>query len=48
MNPKIVVRCEKDADVGTIRDVTVSAFMTLEVSNHTEQFIIAALRAPSP
>lgn len=45
MNPKIVIRCERDADVGTIRDVTVSAFKTLEISNHTEQFIIAALRA---
>ena len=33
------------ADVGAIRDVTVSAFKTLEISNHTEQFIIAALRA---
>jgi putative acetyltransferase len=45
MNPKIVIRCETDADVGAIRDVTVSAFKTLEISNHTEQFIIAALRA---
>ncbi len=45
MNPKIVVRYETDADVGVIRDVTVSAFMTLEISNHTEQFIIEALRA---
>ncbi len=45
MNPKIVIRCETDADVGAIRDVTVSAFKTLEISNHTEQFIIAALRS---
>ncbi|SCZ58464.1 GNAT family N-acetyltransferase [Thiohalomonas denitrificans] len=45
MNPKIVIRCETDADVEAIRDVTVSAFKTLEISNHTEQFIIEALRA---
>jgi len=44
MNPKILIRCETDADVGAIRDVTVSAFKTLEISNHTEQFVIAALR----
>lgn len=45
MDPKIVIRSETDADVDAIRDVTVSAFKTLEVSGHTEQFIIAALRA---
>ena len=44
-NPKIVIRSETDADVSTITDVTVAAFKTLEISNHTEQFIIAALRA---
>jgi putative acetyltransferase len=45
MNPKVVIRCETDADVDAIRDVTASAFETLEISSHTEQFIIAALRA---
>ena len=45
MNPKIVIRNETDADAGTITEVTVAAFKTLEISNHTEQFIIAALRA---
>ena len=45
MNPKVVIRCETDADIDAIRDVTVSAFKTLEISSHTEQFIIAALRA---
>jgi putative acetyltransferase len=45
MNPKIVVRRETDADITAIRDVTVAAFMTLEISNHTEQYIIEALRA---
>jgi len=45
MNPKIVIRNETDADVSAITEVTVAAFKTLEISNHTEQFIIAALRA---
>ncbi len=45
MNPKIVIRSETDADVSVITEVTVAAFKTLEISNHTEQFIIAALRA---
>ena len=45
MNPKIVIRSEADADVNVIAEVTVAAFKTLEISNHTEQFIIAALRA---
>ncbi|MDO9467326.1 MAG: N-acetyltransferase [Thiobacillus sp.] len=45
MNPKIVIRSETDADVGAITEVTVAAFKTLEISNHTEQYIIAALRA---
>jgi putative acetyltransferase len=45
MNVKIVIRSETDADVRAITEVTVAAFKTLEISNHTEQFIIAALRA---
>ena len=45
MNPKVVIRNETDADVSAIAEVTVAAFKTLEISNHTEQFIIAALRA---
>jgi putative acetyltransferase len=44
MNPKMIVRDEND-DVNAITDVTISAFKTLEISQHTEQFIIAALRA---
>jgi putative acetyltransferase len=44
MNPKIVIRSETDADVSAITEVTVAAFQTLEISQHTEQFIIAALR----
>lgn len=45
MNPAIIIRNETDADVSTITEVTVAAFRTLETSNHTEQFIIEALRA---
>ncbi len=45
MNTRIVIRSETDADIGAITEVTVAAFETLEISNHTEQFIIEALRA---
>ena len=45
MNTRIVIRNETDADVGMITEVTMAAFKTLEISNHTEQFIIEALRA---
>ncbi len=45
MNSKIVIRSETDADVNAITDVTIAAFKTLEISDHTEQFIIEALRA---
>ena len=44
MNPKIAIRSETNADVSAITEVTVAAFKTLEISNHTEQFIIKALR----
>lgn len=45
MNSNIMIRSETDADVSAITEVTVAAFKTLEISNHTEQFIIEALRA---
>jgi putative acetyltransferase len=45
MKPDIVIRSEAEADVAVITEVTVAAFKTLAISNHTEQFIIAALRA---
>jgi putative acetyltransferase len=45
MNPKMLIRSETEADAGAIGEVTVAAFMSLEISNHTEQFIIEALRA---
>jgi putative acetyltransferase len=44
MNPKIIIRSENDADVNVITEVTIAAFKTLEISNHTEQYIITALR----
>jgi putative acetyltransferase len=45
MNPEIIIRSETDTDIDAIADVTIAAFKTLEVSNQTEQFIVAALRA---
>jgi putative acetyltransferase len=42
---KIIIRRETDIDVGAIAAITVAAFKTLAISNHTEQFIIDALRA---
>ena len=45
MNPAVIIRNETDADVSIITEMTVTAFKTLEISNHTEQFIIEALRA---
>lgn len=44
MNQKIVIRDETVADLDIISKVTIEAFNTLEISNHTEQFIIEALR----
>ena len=45
MDTKIVIRDETSADVDVISEVTMAAFETLPISNHTEQFIIEALRA---
>jgi putative acetyltransferase len=45
MSLKLIIRKESDADVTAITDVTVAAFKSLEVSGHSEQFIIEALRA---
>jgi putative acetyltransferase len=42
---KVLIRSETSADVGAIAEVTVAAFKTLVISNQTEHFIIAALRA---
>lgn len=45
MTPEIKIRKEMNNDIETIASVTAAAFQTLEISNHTEQFIIEALRA---
>ena len=45
MNLKFIIRDETYADVTAITEVTVAAFKSLEISVHTEQFIIEALRA---
>lgn len=45
MKENLVIRDETPADVNAIAEVTLEAFRTLEISNQTEQFIIAALRA---
>ncbi|MFO7462163.1 MAG: N-acetyltransferase [Desulfatiglandales bacterium] len=45
MTQKTVIRDDTDADVGTITEVTIAAFKSMEISDHTEQFIIEALRA---
>lgn len=45
MNPDVTIRNETSVDAGAISEVTIAAFNTLEISNHTEQFIIEALRA---
>ena len=45
MNRRFVIRDEAAADIAAIRDITIAAFSTLAISNHTEQFVIEALRA---
>ncbi len=44
-NSSIVIRDETPGDVRAIEHVTIEAFKTLQISKHTEQFIIASLRA---
>ena len=45
MRTGIVIRSETAADAGAIADVTIAAFNTLPISDHTEQFVITTLRA---
>ena len=40
-----VIRDEIKNDVAVITEVTVTAFETMEISGHTEQFIVEALRS---
>ncbi len=41
----VLIREESEKDIDTISEVTAAAFKCWEVSSHTEQFIIEALRA---
>lgn len=41
----LIIRDETEADVPAIARVTISAFNALEISSHTEQYIIETLRA---
>jgi len=45
MKPDFTIRNEASVDFSAISEVTIAAFDTLEISNHTEQFVIEALRA---
>ena len=40
----MIIRNETTFDIETISEITIAAFRTLAISNHTEQFIINALR----
>ena len=41
----MIIRSETASDFDAIAEITIAAFRTLEISNHTEQFIINSLRA---
>lgn len=41
----LVIREETKLDTDVITDVTIAAFKTLEISEHTEQYIVEALRS---
>lgn len=43
-DPDLLIRNETEADVNAIGEVTEAAFRDLDISDHTEQFIVAALR----
>jgi putative acetyltransferase len=45
MMQDVLIRDETCTDYEVISEVTISAFETMEISNHTEQFIIQALRS---
>ena len=40
----MIIRNETKFDIEAISEITIAAFQTLAISNHTEQFIINALR----
>jgi putative acetyltransferase len=45
MNPEALIRPESNSDIDAITELTKAAFETLEISGHTEHFIVEALRA---
>lgn len=45
MLPNLLIRDEKPTDYQAISTLTAAAFETMEISNHTEQYVIDALRA---
>jgi putative acetyltransferase len=44
MEFKMIIRNETISDIAAINEVTIAAFKSLPISNHTEQYIINALR----
>jgi len=45
MVQNVLIRNEKSTDFAAISEVTAAAFETMEISDHTEQFIVEALRS---
>ena len=45
MIQNVLIRDEKSTDFAVISEVTIAAFETMEISNHTEQFIVEVLRS---
>lgn len=45
MIDSLIIREENPADITEIRELTAAAFENIEISNHTEHFVIDALRA---
>lgn len=45
MVQNVLIRDETSTDFDVISEVTIAAFETMKISNHTEQFIIEALRS---
>ncbi len=41
----LLIRLETSNDIDAITDLTIAAFANLEISNHTEQYVVEGLRA---
>jgi putative acetyltransferase len=44
MESNMIIRSERNSDIEAISEVTIAAFQNHPISNHTEQFIVNALR----